>query len=139
MCRLELPEGAPEFRTTLTLDECGIPIVSIFGEIDLATLNTFRSALSGAASRAVGGYVIVDVRGTEFMDVGGVKTLLDVHDELRILSPGGRLLVVGAGQVKWLIELLDLEERLYLSLDLLEAKNAANATGSTGGIGPSRN
>lgn len=91
----------------------------------------FVSALSGAASRAVNGYVIVDVRGTEFMDVGGVKTLLDVHDKLQTLSPGGRVLVVGTGQAKRLIELLDLEERLYLCLDLLEAKNATRELGTS--------
>ena len=133
MCRLEMSEGMPAFRTTLTLDEGGTPIVSIFGEIDLATSGMFVSALSGAASRAVDGYVIVDMRGTEFMDITGIKNLLDAHKDLQALSPGGRLLVVGTGNVKWLIELLDLEERLHLCLDLPEAKNAL------GGSRPSRN
>lgn len=140
MCRLGLPRGVPNFHTTLNLDESGIPIVSIFGEIDLATSNMFASALYEATSRAVARYVIVDVRGTEFMDIGGMNTLLDLHEKLRALSPGGplrgHLLVVSVGHVKRLIELLDPEERLHLCLDLPEAKNAL---ADLGNLGPSRN
>lgn len=124
MCQAELPFGS--LRTTLTLDDRWTPIISIFGEVDLSNLDVFESALSGAVRRAEFGCMMVDLRGTEFIELLGMKALLDAHEVFDAHSPGGRLLVVCHRRTRELILAIDLKEKLHLCVDLLQASNSMN-------------
>lgn len=114
----------PLLKTTLTMDAHGNPIVSAFGEVDISSVDVLSSTLLGAIFKADKGYLIVDLRGVEFMDSKGVRALLVAQQNLEMLPEGGeRLLVVCGEGIRALILTLDLEEQLLLCLDLQEAHN----------------
>jgi anti-sigma B factor antagonist len=58
----------------------GNPVISMFGEIDMATADAFASAI--ALSVEQGGPVPIDLSGVSFMDGSGVHVLLDAAASL---------------------------------------------------------
>lgn len=114
----------PELEGTFCHDESGNPVISFFGEIDLATANEFEAMLSGALSKVGDSHcILVDLRGVEFMGVTGLHCLLGVRGQLREQIPEGSLLVVCGGGIQRLIELCELDYELTPCRDLPEAAN----------------
>lgn len=103
----------------------GVAVAGVFGEIDLATIERLRDGLHEAARLTdESGRVVADLRGVEFIEVMGLKTLFEEAE--RLLSRGGELCLVlsQTGQVSHVIELAELKEAFVLYEDL------ALATGS---------
>lgn len=76
--------------TTAWLDG-GVPVVSVVGELDLATAPAFEDALLALSGRGDGA-VIADLALCDFMDLRGLHVLLDAR--ARLERAGRKLLVV---------------------------------------------
>ncbi len=60
------------------------------GEIDLATVNTLRSAVTDAISEGAR-HLVLDLEGVTYIDSSGLGTLIGAHK--RVASVGGTLTV----------------------------------------------
>jgi len=69
----------------------GNPVISMFGDIDMATADAFASALE--PSIAQGGPVPIDLSGVSFMDSTGVYVLVEAA---AALGDRGCIIVHGA-------------------------------------------
>jgi anti-sigma B factor antagonist len=78
-------------RTTAPAREGGPSVVSVVGELDLATSPLLVAELDQLRARA-GGFVVVDLSACEFIDSSGINALVREHSELE--ANGGRLVVV---------------------------------------------
>ena len=81
-----------EFRLHEELVEPGLHVVSVSGELDVATVPQLRRRLGAAIDRGVR-RVVIDLRPLEFLDSIAVAALLYTA---RQLGDGGRLAVVVA-------------------------------------------
>lgn len=80
----------PLLTTGLGCEQHGVPVVSAFGEIDLSTISEFEMSLAKSVLEARElGRMIVDLRGTEFMDVVGMRSLLRARGQLLEACPAG--------------------------------------------------
>ena len=61
--------------------ENGAPVVSVMGEVDLATAHVFEQTLLGAAEDGTG-EMIVDLTGCSFLDSRGLGALLATRGHL---------------------------------------------------------
>ena len=86
----------------------GNPVVTLSGEIDLATAAAVASALEPWAR--LGGPVIVDVSEVTFMDSTGLHALIKVA---KALGERGCIIIHGAHRAVWtLLQLSRLDERV---------------------------
>ena len=77
-------------------DIAGVPVLSISGEIDMATLPQLHSALAASLRAGADGSVIVDLDGVYACDDAALGVLLGSAGRIREM--GGELVVVcGAG------------------------------------------
>ncbi|OXM54965.1 STAS domain-containing protein [Amycolatopsis alba] len=93
-------------QLTLTADsrENGVTLLAASGEIDLSNVDAFESALTDATRS---GTAIVDLRGVEYLDSGGIHALFTHADRIRIrTSP----LLMPVLTVSGLAELVDVEQ-----------------------------
>jgi len=58
------------------------PVVTVWGEVDLATVAAFRDALSEAVETGAG-EVVVDLNRVTFMGSTGIRELVRIHDAVR--------------------------------------------------------
>jgi anti-anti-sigma factor len=80
--------------------------VALSGDLDMADAEAVRRLLARLARDAAPGPVIVDVRGLEFIDSHGVRTLFRARDAAA--RAGSRLtLCAGEGPVRRTLELVD--------------------------------
>jgi anti-anti-sigma factor len=86
-------------------------LIAAEGEIDVASVETFRTALSEAA-RAGAHRLVIDLTDVSFIDSSGLGAVLDVHNRLRrdkrqlvVVAPSGTAAAV-------LLELAGLRGRL---------------------------
>lgn len=115
MCSSDLPR----FTATLLRESRGVPIVSIFGEIDLSSAPKLDALITKAVTQAGDtGCVVVDLGGVEFMDIVGLGTLIRGREELLKEVPEGLFIVVCGGQVRRLMEVAELTEVFVLYPDL---------------------
>ena len=61
--------------------EGGVPVVSVTGELDLATASVLEEALLGVSDAAAGA-VVVDLSRCSFIDLRGLRVLLAAHERL---------------------------------------------------------
>jgi anti-sigma B factor antagonist len=95
-------------------------IVTVSGEIDLASAPKLETALVAEADQTV----IVDLLEVGFMDSTGLRSLLSARDALE--EGGGRLLLVfGEGPVERILELTGLTDRFEHFPSLEAATQAA--------------
>ncbi|MGB3440322.1 MAG: anti-sigma factor antagonist [Actinophytocola sp.] len=73
----------------------GVSIVSIAGEIDLATADAFRDSLSPYLSDPATTQLVCDMSQVKFLACSGLSVLLDVQSALS--ARGGQLSVVANG------------------------------------------
>lgn len=77
-----LSKSATTFVTATTRLASGVPVVSVTGELDLATSWVVEEALLGASDDAAGA-VIVDLAGCSFIDLRGLRVLLAARERLK--------------------------------------------------------
>jgi anti-anti-sigma factor len=98
----------PIFSVSVRQPSSGGLVVVARGELDLATRERFRQALTDA--RACGVLAEVDLTEVTFMDVTAVQVLLDIHDQA---GDAEGLPVVRVGRVAdRLIRLVGVADRL---------------------------
>lgn len=85
------------------VDEGGVHVVSLYGQLDLANADRVRDALLGVA----GSTVVVDLSGLQFLDSSGIAALLAARS--RITEAGNGFELRGAkGIVRRVIEVTGL-------------------------------
>ena len=85
--------------------------ITVRGELDIATVPRLDRDLRQAETETA--LVVLDLRELEFIDSSGTHLLLAAHR--RMCAAGGRLVVVrGAPEVTWLLELIGLDLELEL-------------------------
>lgn len=91
-------------------DRSGTQIVTVGGEVDLATAPKLGDLISRAVGRAGEEHprVVVDLLGVEFMDTAGLEVLLEKWSSLRQLA-GSMRLVAREGPLTRLLEVTGLE------------------------------
>jgi anti-sigma B factor antagonist len=80
-------------------------ILRVKGEIDFATADQLRTALKDALS--VDPSVIVDMAGVTFIDVSGLRVVLEAAESRDGLGP---LTLLDAPRVAWLLEVVGLSD-----------------------------
>ncbi|HLJ02351.1 MAG TPA: STAS domain-containing protein [Solirubrobacteraceae bacterium] len=93
-------------------NENGASLLSVAGELDLASGPTLERELESALAREPG-LVILDLRQLEFMDSTGLSVLIRAHNSAQ--AQGQRLGIVGGSrQVRRLLSLTGVAERLTI-------------------------
>ena len=85
-----------DFDLTVASDERGASLLTLRGELDLATAEQLEQALAEA-----GDEVLLDLRGLTFMDSTGVRGLLEAAEHGK---PGLRMIAPESGDVRVTIE-----------------------------------
>jgi anti-anti-sigma factor len=102
--------------------ENGTPLLSVRGELDLASSPVLEQELERVAT-ATPSLVIIDLRELDFMDSTGLSVLIRAHQ--RAQESGHRLGIVnGSRQVRRLLSLTGVSDRLTIverPEDLLDA------------------
>jgi|SRR5689334_22367332 anti-anti-sigma factor len=89
---------------TIQLVEGSPPVLHVQGELDLATADQLRAALEDAVSAHAS--VVLDLAGVTFVDVVGLRAILEVADTL---NGHGPLQLVNAPKVGRLLGLVGLD------------------------------
>lgn len=102
--------GPGGFAAMRCEDKNGTQIVTVGGEVDLATAPRLRGLISRAMGQAGSDppRVVVDLLGVEFIDTAGLEVLLEKWNLLRHLA-GSMRLVAREGPVTRLLEVTGLE------------------------------
>lgn len=77
-----MENGSTAGFTVLVAEESGWPVVSVAGEVDLHSVQRFRSAMEQAEANSGSGGVLVDLSEVGFMDSSGLGVLIGHHREL---------------------------------------------------------
>lgn len=100
--------------------ERGVPVIEVYGEVDLATVSELRRVICGAGAPSCEepALAVVDLREADFIDVYGVRMLIE--EALASSGLGGelRLVVPAEGCVARVFELLGIGRMLDLHRDL---------------------
>ena len=81
-----------EFAVTTQTSEAGVTIVSVSGEVDLATVPELQAALN-----AVSGDATVDLAGVSFMDSTGLSALIAAQNHT--VGSGHRFTVINESEL----------------------------------------
>ena len=87
------PAATPSFVATVGWLDSGVPLVSVSGELDLASAPALEESLFGLCD-APAGAVIVDLEKCSFIDLRGLRVLLTAQEQLE-RSKQPLVLVVG--------------------------------------------
>ncbi len=99
------------FRVELR-KENGVPLLSVRGELDLASSPALEEQFEQALAEAPS-LLIIDLRELEFMDSTGLSVLIRAHQ--RTQEAGHRLAIVnGSRQVRRLLSLTGVADRLTI-------------------------
>ena len=107
----------PEDFSIVTEDENGRLLVTVRGELDLATAPELEAIVLPVLD--AGGRVLLDLRTLEFMDSSGVRVLVAAH--ARAERDGERFAIVrprGESEVSRIIEVSGLDGELRLVDDV---------------------
>ena len=100
----------PVLRIMECTTDAGTVVLTLQGEIDIATVGTLQSRLAGVCDAA--GDVTVDLRRVGFLDCLGLRVLLEQH--ARSAQRGFRVdFVQGPAPVRRVFELTGTVHRLY--------------------------
>jgi anti-anti-sigma factor len=95
-----------------TENDCGWTILSVDGEIDIATAGTVDEAIEQAVTEGRS-RVAVDLEGVSFMDSTGLRSLIVAHR--RLADIGGTLAVIpGSGPIRRLLEVAGVVDTLEI-------------------------
>jgi anti-sigma B factor antagonist len=101
------------------------PVVSVTGEVDLATVGGLERTLHRAAEDRIG-EVIVDLTRCSFFDAGGLRALVDTRARLAH-SNRALALVLSTPAVLQIFEITGLDKRFAIYPSLAEAMDAVDA------------
>ena len=99
-----------QFRVEVNSEDHAV-VISVSGELDLATSPALEQELERASSSAT--VVIVDLRQLEFMDSTGLSVLVKAHQKAEELGQSFAL-VRGPQQVERLLSLTGVADRVRL-------------------------
>jgi anti-sigma B factor antagonist len=126
------PGASQRFVAATEQLESGTPVVSVMGEVDLATAPAFARTLLGAAEDGRG-EVIVDLTGCSFLDSRGLGALLATRGRLE--HSNRRLaLVLSNPNVMRIFRMTQFDEIFEIYPTLAEAVNG-NGNGNGHGNG----
>ena len=114
--RRGMPGAGRRFATATEQLDTGTPVVSVMGEVDLATVPALAQTLGGVADDRTGD-VIVDLTGCRFLDSRGLGALIAIR--VRLERSDRRLALVLANQsVLRIFQIMQLDEvfEIYPSL-----------------------
>jgi anti-sigma B factor antagonist len=109
-----------EFRTEIDRLDDGVVAISLFGELDQATVATLREGVDPLVD-AGDESVLVDLSGCAFIDSSGLAAFVGIRD--RVIAREGRGFAVCCpdSQVRRLLELTGLDEAMGLTVSRDEA------------------
>jgi anti-sigma B factor antagonist len=91
-------------RTAVRDDDPSEAVVTVYGEVDLATREQLRESLQAATAAPGVRKIVVDLTQTRFMDSSGIHTLVRGYEEAR--KAGIDYYITGAnGRVHRVLEL----------------------------------
>ena len=93
----------------------GVDVLSVEGEIDVATAPRLIAALNDAVSEAVRS-VVIDLTSVGFMDSTGLALLINAHRRLTRRDKGFAV-VCPAGPLRRVFELTDMVDTLHVFPD----------------------
>ncbi|MEU3558069.1 STAS domain-containing protein [Streptomyces fragilis] len=88
------PAGQADYLSVVTTTTDNIRVLTLSGEIDHHTGDTFRRALDASGTPCP--HVVVDMRQVTFMDSSGINILIAAHRALS--EAGGWLRLAAAGE-----------------------------------------
>jgi anti-anti-sigma factor len=100
----------------------GTPVVSVTGEVDLATVGGLERTLQRAAAARTG-EVIVDLTHCSFFDAGGLRALVETREHLA-RSNRALALVLSTPAVLQIFEITGLDKRFAIYSSLAAAVDA---------------
>ncbi len=89
---MDAPDESPQLTVEHSTDESGRPVISVTGELDLASAPQV-SAVAKALLEAEPAQVVFDLSGLEFMDSSGLRVLLEVANQVPVVVPSPSLAV----------------------------------------------
>lgn len=102
-------------------EDGGVAVVTVSGEVDIATESRLRAALAEAVTRASSPpRVVVDLHQVTFMDSSGLGVLIEKREEMHELV-GELWLVNGHGMPERLLRVAGLEETFRTAASLESA------------------
>jgi anti-sigma B factor antagonist len=118
--------GAPPFAVTTASYETETRVV-VRGEVDVASANTLRRALTAAEEAEGENPIVLDLTGVTFMDSSGLRALIE--HVLISSADGDRLRICPSPEVAELLRVAGLTERLAtISLEELPDNQLASET-----------
>jgi anti-sigma B factor antagonist len=96
---------------TIECEEGSPPVLHISGELDMATADQLRGALSSGLARDR--TLVLDMSGVTFADAIGIRVILEAAESLNGRGP---LTIVNAPRVERLLRLVGLSEIPSLSI-----------------------
>jgi anti-sigma B factor antagonist len=102
----------------------GVDVLSVEGELDIATAPRLIAALNDTIANAVRS-VVVDLSLVAFMDSTGLALLINAHRRLTRRSKGFAV-VCPAGPLRRVFEITDMVDTLRVSPDRESAAQAAS-------------
>lgn len=107
--------------TIVTRRHLGHVLVTVAGEVDIATAPELRARLAEPA--AEGRHVIVDLSQVRFVDVAGLRVLATAA--LEAAAHGGSLQVAGArSQLRRMLAIIGMDGHIPLTETVAEAREA---------------
>jgi anti-sigma B factor antagonist len=103
--------------------EEGVELLSVEGELDIATAPRLISALNGAVQEALRS-LVVDLSEVNFMDSTGLALLINAHRRLTRRSKGFAV-VCPPGPLWRVFEVTDMVDTLHVCPDRTSARAAA--------------
>ncbi len=90
------------------LDQNGIPVAYLEGEIDIANATELRDELFATLSNQRGG-LIVDLSNVTYLDSRGVHVLMELAERMKIRHQQLRLVVPDTALIKRVLQLTHLD------------------------------
>ncbi|HEX3279444.1 MAG TPA: STAS domain-containing protein [Thermoleophilaceae bacterium] len=103
--------------------EDGIELVTVEGEVDIATASKLISVLNSSVAEAIKS-VIVDLTHVGFMDSTGLALLINAHRRLSLRRKGFAV-VCPPGQLRRVFEITDMIDTLHVCPDWESAQKAS--------------
>lgn len=100
----------------ITLPDQGSPVIKLSGEVDQANAPKLARSLT-ALGEAGWPTMLVDLSGTEFLDLAGARALGDTHAHLHQVADGSLILQSPPASVSRLLAFTGLDRLLAPAMD----------------------
>ena len=124
--RVVTPGASQRFVAATDQLESGTPVVSVMGEIDIATAPAFEQTLLGVAEDRTG-EVIVDLTGCSFLDSRGLTALVATRARLERANRPLALVLSNPNVLK-IVQLTGFDRQFQIYPSLRAATGAAGTS-----------